>query len=115
MSNNTIATQASCPSGRPRKKRKKSKHEDEPFVKDGGNNADSSGSASRQAQQTEDGSSGSNDGVVIGLYDAAGQGGAGGPGGAGVGSQVSETRNVAGKEMGDGILTQSSAAGGASE
>ncbi|GJY49808.1 hypothetical protein Tco_0439764 [Tanacetum coccineum] len=51
-----------------------------------GNNAEASGSASRKAQQTEDGSGGSGDGVVIGLYDAAGQGGAGGPAGAGVGS-----------------------------
>ncbi|GJX56913.1 hypothetical protein Tco_0286810, partial [Tanacetum coccineum] len=67
--------------GRPKKKRKRSKHKDEPFVKDGklsrkgrtitcqscknighnkaickgqgGNNAEGSGSASRQAQQTE--------------------------------------------------------------
>ncbi|GJU61911.1 heat stress transcription factor B-4-like protein [Tanacetum coccineum] len=90
--------------GRPRKKRKRSKHEDEPFVKDGklsrkgrtitcqscgntwhnkatckgqgrkattgGNNAEASGSASRQAQQTEpaigqDGSCGSGAGIVI--------------------------------------------------
>ncbi|GJR85282.1 hypothetical protein Tco_0209293, partial [Tanacetum coccineum] len=78
------------------------------------------GSASRQAQQTEhvvgqDGSGGSSAGVVIGLSDAAGQGGAGGPGGVGVGSQVSETRNADGREIGDGIPTQSSTAGGASE
>ncbi|GJW56748.1 crooked neck-like protein 1, partial [Tanacetum coccineum] len=114
--------------GRPKKKRKRSKHEDEPFVKDGklsrkgrtitcqscrnirhnkatckgqgrkattgGNNAEGSGSASRQAQQTEpavgqDGSGGSGAGVVIGLSAAAGEGGAGDPGGAGVASQGS--------------------------
>ncbi|GKA38869.1 hypothetical protein Tco_0731420 [Tanacetum coccineum] len=178
--------------GRPKKKRKRSKHEDEPFVKDGklsrkgrtitcqscgnighnkatckgqglkattgGNNAEGNGSASRQAQQTEpavgqDGSCGSGAGVVIGLSAAAGEGGAGDLGGAGVASQgsshtrwtrrrvqterislqkrtlaqpasqpstssqvpVSQTRTVDGIEMGDGVLTQSSAAGGASE
>ncbi|GJY05512.1 hypothetical protein Tco_0371452 [Tanacetum coccineum] len=102
--------------GRPRKKRKRSKHEDEPFVKDGklsrkgrtitcqscgntghnkatckgqgqkvttgGNNAKASGSASRQAQETEpvvgqDGSGRLGVGVVIGLSVAAGEGGAG--------------------------------------
>ncbi|GJT25854.1 hypothetical protein Tco_0895791 [Tanacetum coccineum] len=51
MSNNNFATQASCP---------------------GSNNAEASGSASRQAQQTE---------------PAGGQGGAAGPSGAGVASQ----------------------------
>ncbi|GKC31263.1 hypothetical protein Tco_1038557 [Tanacetum coccineum] len=174
--------------GRPRKKRKRSKHEDEPFVKDGklsrkgrtitcqscgntghnkatckgqgrkattgGNNAEASGSASRQAQQTEpavgqDGSGGSGAGAVIGLSAAAGEGGVGGPGVASQGSShsrwtkrrvqterispqkrtptqpasqpstssqvpVSETRNADGREMGDGVPTQSSAAGGAS-
>ncbi|GKA53795.1 heat stress transcription factor B-4-like protein [Tanacetum coccineum] len=139
--------------GRPKKKRKRSKHEDEPFVKDGklsrkgrtitcqscgnighnkatckgqgrkaktgGNNAEGSGSASRQAQQTEpaigqDGSRGSGVGAIKGL-SAAGEGGAGDPGGAGVASQVSQARNADGKEMGDGVPTQSSAAGGASE
>ncbi|GJU68398.1 hypothetical protein Tco_1254657 [Tanacetum coccineum] len=115
--------------GRPRKKRKRSKHEDEPFVEDGklsrkgrtitcqsyentrhnkatckgqgqkettgGNNGEASGSASRQAQQTEpaagqDGSGGSGGaGDAIGLSAADGQGGAGGPGGAGVGCQGS--------------------------
>ncbi|GJS64703.1 hypothetical protein Tco_0679267 [Tanacetum coccineum] len=137
MSNNTFVTQASCP---------------------GGNNAEGSGSASRQAQQTEpavgqDGSGGSGAGAVIGLSAAAGEGGAGDPGGAGVASQgsshtrwtrrrvqterispqkrtptqpasqpstssqvpVSQTRNADGREMGDGVPTQSSAAGGASE
>ncbi|GJW54369.1 hypothetical protein Tco_0098454 [Tanacetum coccineum] len=110
--------------GRPKNRRKRSKHEDEPFVKDGklskkertitcqscgnirhnkatckgqgrkattgGNNAKASGSASRQAQQTElavgqDGSGGSGVGAVITLSVANGQGAAGGPGGAGVG------------------------------
>ncbi|GKD45289.1 heat stress transcription factor B-4-like protein [Tanacetum coccineum] len=165
--------------GRPRKKRKRSKHEDEPFVKDGklsikgrtitcqscgntghnkatckgqgGNNVEASGSASGQAQQTEpavgqDGSGGSGTGVVIGLSAA-------GEGGAGVSNQsssrsrwtkrrvqterispqkrtptqpasqpstssqvpVSETRNADGRKMGDGVPTQSSASGGASE
>ncbi|GJY48203.1 heat stress transcription factor B-4-like protein [Tanacetum coccineum] len=103
--------------GRPKKKRKRSKHKDEPFVKDGklsrkgrtitcqscgntghnkatckgqgGYNAEASGSASRQAQQTEpavgqDGLGGSGDCAVIGLSAAAGEGGAGG---AGVASQ----------------------------
>nr|GEY11152.1 hypothetical protein [Tanacetum cinerariifolium] len=68
--------------GRPKKKRKRSKHKDEPFVKDGGNNAEGSGNASRQAQQIElavgqDGSGGSGVGVIIGLFAAAGKGGAG--------------------------------------
>ncbi|GKD32089.1 hypothetical protein Tco_1242867, partial [Tanacetum coccineum] len=58
----------------------------------GGNNAKASGSASRQAQQTEpavgqDGSGGLSVGVVIGLSTVAGEGGAGGPGGVGVASQ----------------------------
>nr|GEX38377.1 hypothetical protein [Tanacetum cinerariifolium] len=60
----------------------------------GGNNAESSGSTSRQAQQIEpavgqDGSGGSGVGVVIGLSVVAGEGGAGDPGGAGVASQGS--------------------------
>nr|GEU85374.1 hypothetical protein [Tanacetum cinerariifolium] len=64
MSNNTFATQASCP---------------------GGNNAEGSGSASRQAQQTElavgqDGLGRSGAGAVIGLSAAAGECGAGDPG-----------------------------------
>ncbi|GJX63497.1 heat stress transcription factor B-4-like protein [Tanacetum coccineum] len=64
---------------------KEVQHEDEPFAKDGGNNAEVSSSAYRQAQQTEpavgqDGLSGSGVGVVIGL--STGQGGVGGPGGA---------------------------------
>ncbi|GKB18782.1 hypothetical protein Tco_0852705 [Tanacetum coccineum] len=142
--------------GRPKKKRKRSKHKDEPFVKDGklsrkgrtitcqscrnighnkatckgqgrkattgGNNAEGSGSASRKAQQTEpavgqDGSGGSGVGAVLGLSAAGGEGGAGDPCGAGVASQVlvSQTRNADGREIGDGVPTQSSAAGGASE
>ncbi|GJX55400.1 hypothetical protein Tco_0285297, partial [Tanacetum coccineum] len=142
--------------GRPKKKRKRSKHEDEPFVKDvklsrkgrtitcqscrnighnkatckgqgrkattGGNNAEGSGSASRQAQQTEPivgqyGSSGSGASVVLGLSAATGEGGAGDPYGAGVASQVrvSQTRNEDEREMGDGVPIQSSAVGGASE
>ncbi|GJS79515.1 crooked neck-like protein 1 [Tanacetum coccineum] len=180
---------------RPKKKRKRFKHEDEPFVKDGKlsrkgrtitcqscgntghnkatckgqgrkattgvNNAEASGSASRQEQQikpivVQDGSGGSGVGAVIGLSAAAGEGGAGGPGGAGIaggasqGSShtrwtnrivqterispqkrtptqpksqpstssqvpVSQTRNADGREIGDGVPTQSSAAGGASE
>ncbi|GKE67309.1 heat stress transcription factor B-4-like protein [Tanacetum coccineum] len=122
--------------GRPRKKRKSSKHEDEPFVKDGkvsrkertitcqscentrpnkvtckgqgrkattgGNNAEASGSSSRQAQQTEhavgqDGLGGLGASVVIGLSAAAGEDGAC------VANQVSETRNADGREMGDGV------------
>ncbi|GKC42698.1 hypothetical protein Tco_1060420 [Tanacetum coccineum] len=61
---------------------------------------------------------GSGAGVVIGLSATTGEGGAGGPGGlsgASVANQVSETRNADGREMGDGVPTQSSAAGGASE
>ncbi|GJS01109.1 hypothetical protein Tco_0317617 [Tanacetum coccineum] len=81
----------------------------------GGNNAEASSSAFRQAQQTkpaagQDGSGGSGVVVVIGLSTAAGEGG---QGGAGVASQVpmSETRNADGREIGDGVPTQSSAAG----
>ncbi|GKD30106.1 hypothetical protein Tco_1240884 [Tanacetum coccineum] len=68
------------------------------MVLEGGNNAEASGTASMQAQQTEaavgqDSSGGSGAGVVI----------------------ASETRNAYGRETGDGVPTQSSAAGGASE
>ncbi|GJV58884.1 hypothetical protein Tco_1464984 [Tanacetum coccineum] len=80
------------------------------------NNAEASGSASGQAQQTEpavgqNDSGGSGAGAVIGLSAATGEGSAG------VTSQVlvSETRNADGREMGDGVPTQSSAASGASE
>nr|GEV65872.1 transposase, mutator type [Tanacetum cinerariifolium] len=77
-----------------------------------GNNTKANGSASRKAQQTKlavgrDGSDGSGVGAVIGLSVAAGEGGAGGPG---VASQECD-----GREMGDCVPTQSSAAGGASE
>ncbi|GJS71330.1 hypothetical protein Tco_0704171 [Tanacetum coccineum] len=79
--------------GRPKKKRKRSKHKDEPFMKDGkliGNNEKASGSASRQAQQAEpavgqDGLGGLGVGAVIGLAVADCAGGAG----VGVGSQGS--------------------------
>ncbi|GKF70813.1 retrotransposon protein, putative, ty1-copia subclass, partial [Tanacetum coccineum] len=62
------------------------------FFDVGDNNVEGSGSASRQAQQTEpavgqDGLGGSGVGVVIGLSAAAGVGDAGDPGGAGVASQ----------------------------
>ncbi|GJS79509.1 heat stress transcription factor B-4-like protein [Tanacetum coccineum] len=123
-----------------------------------GKNAEGSGSASRQAQQTEptvgqDGSGGSGAGTVIGLSVAASEGGVGDPCGAGVDSQgsshtrwtkrrvqterispqkrtptqpasqpstssqvpVSQIRNGDGREMGNDVPTQSSAAGGASE
>ncbi|GKD54035.1 mutator type transposase [Tanacetum coccineum] len=109
MSNKTFSTQSLCP-GRVTKEKKKEVHEDEPFMKDdklsrkgrtitcqscgntrhnkatckgqGGNNAEASGSASGQAQQTEpavgqDGSGGSGAGAVIGLSAAGGEGGAG--------------------------------------
>nr|GEW95737.1 hypothetical protein [Tanacetum cinerariifolium] len=121
----------------------------------GGDNVEGTGSASMQEQQIElvvgqDGSSGSGATVVIGLFVAAGEGGAGDPGGASVSSQglshtrwirrrvqterispqkrtptqpasqpstssevpVSQTRNADEREMGDGVSTQSSAAGG---
>ncbi|GKA78761.1 hypothetical protein Tco_0785298, partial [Tanacetum coccineum] len=129
---------------RPTKEEKKEvQHEDEPFVKDGnlsrkgrtvtcqscrntkhntgtckgqGRKAktEAIGSASRQAQQTEpavgqDGSGGSGAGVVIVLSVATGEGGVG------VASQVSQTRNADGREMGDGVPTQSSTAGGANK
>ncbi|GJU62560.1 heat stress transcription factor B-4-like protein [Tanacetum coccineum] len=119
--------------GRPRKKRKRSKHEDEPFVKDGKlsrkgrtitcqscgntrhNKATCKGQGRKATTVGQDGSSGSGAGAVIGLFAAAGEGGAG------VASQgssripVSETRNADGREMSDGVPKQSSAACGASE
>nr|GEX83097.1 hypothetical protein [Tanacetum cinerariifolium] len=60
----------------------------------GGNNAEASASASRQAQETkpavgQDGSVGSDVDAVIGLFAATGEGGANGPGGAAVASQGS--------------------------
>ncbi|GJT38818.1 hypothetical protein Tco_0938683 [Tanacetum coccineum] len=75
--------------GRERKKRKSNTRHNKATCKgqgrkaiEGGNNVEASGSASRQAQQTEpavgkDGSGGPGVGVVIGL-SSAGQGGAGG-------------------------------------
>ncbi|GKF89102.1 hypothetical protein Tco_0263065, partial [Tanacetum coccineum] len=62
----------------------------------------------------QDGSGGSCVGAIIGLSTPDGQGSAGGAC-VGVGSQVTETKNADGREMGNGIPTQSSAAGGASE
>ncbi|GJS58084.1 hypothetical protein Tco_0652868 [Tanacetum coccineum] len=114
--------------GRSRKKRKRSKHEDEPFVKDGklskkgrtitfqscGNIGHNKATCKGQGDNNAEASGA---GAVIGLSVAAGEGSAGGPGGAGVANQVpvSETRNADGREMGAGVLKQSSAAGGASE
>ncbi|GJU36203.1 hypothetical protein Tco_1184557 [Tanacetum coccineum] len=103
--------------GRPRKKRKRSKHEDEPFVKDGklsrkgrtitcqsceniGHNKATCKGQGRKVTTGGNNAEASGAGVVIGLSAAAGEGGAGGPDG---------------REMGDGVPTQSSAAGGASE
>ncbi|GJX91944.1 heat stress transcription factor B-4-like protein [Tanacetum coccineum] len=134
MSNNTFATQASCPETLDTIRQ---------HVKD---------NVKRQ-QQVATMQKAVVVGVVIGLSAAAGEGGAGDPGGAGVASQgsshtrwtrrrvqterispqkrtptqpanqpstssqvpVSQTRNADGREMGDGVPTQSSAAGGASE
>ncbi|GKB19464.1 hypothetical protein Tco_0853387 [Tanacetum coccineum] len=80
--------------GRPRKKRKRSKHKDEPFVKDGKLSRKGRTIACQSCRNTrlnkatckgqvgQDGSGGSGVGVVIGLSAAAaGHGGAGGPGG----------------------------------
>nr|GEY26005.1 hypothetical protein [Tanacetum cinerariifolium] len=112
MSNNTFATKASCP-GRQTKEEKK-----EATCKGQGQKEtiEASGNASRQAQQAvhevgQDGSGGSGVGAVIGLSATAGEGGTGDPGGAGGANQVSQIRNEDGKEMGDGVATQSSATG----
>ncbi|GKA82554.1 ribonuclease H-like domain-containing protein [Tanacetum coccineum] len=97
--------------GRPKKKRKRSKHEDEPFVKDGklsrkgrtitcqscrntGHNKATCKGQGRKATTAGNNAEGS------GLSAAAGEGGA---------------CVVNGREIGDGVPTQSSAAGGASE
>ncbi|GJX90361.1 reverse transcriptase domain-containing protein [Tanacetum coccineum] len=122
--------------GRPRKKRKRSKHEDEPFVIDGKlsrkgrtitcqsckntrhNKATCKGQGRKATTAGQDGLGGSGVGAVIGLSTAAGEGGQGGAGVASQGSShmlVSETKNAYGREMSDGVPTQSSAAGGASE
>ncbi|GJZ35892.1 hypothetical protein Tco_0581709 [Tanacetum coccineum] len=105
--------------GRPKKKRNRNIGHNKATCKGqgrkattGGNNAKASGSASRQAQQAEpivgqDGSCGSGVGAAIGLSTIDGQGGAGVP--------VTEEMNANRREMGDGIPTQSSAVGGASE
>ncbi|GJR03650.1 hypothetical protein Tco_0526634, partial [Tanacetum coccineum] len=66
----------------------------------GGNNAEASGSESRQAQQAEPAVGQDGSGI---WYCYSSQ------------VPVTETRNADGREMGDGIPTQSSAAGGASE
>ncbi|GKB73526.1 hypothetical protein Tco_0934938 [Tanacetum coccineum] len=81
---------ADARSGRLKKKRKRSKHKDAPFVKDGDNNAKANGSVSRQAQQEkpvvgQDGSGRSGIGAIIGVSDADCTGSAG----VGVGSQGS--------------------------
>nr|GEX17422.1 hypothetical protein [Tanacetum cinerariifolium] len=94
----------------------------------------SSGSTTRSKKRKntvgQDGLGGSGAGAIIGLSVAAGKGGAGDPGGAGVASQgsshtrwtrgrfsnaVSQTRNEDGREIGNGVPTQSSVAGSASE
>ncbi|GJT95224.1 hypothetical protein Tco_1090742 [Tanacetum coccineum] len=130
MSNNTFAIKSSCQIVRPRKKRKRSRLEDEPLVKD-----EVSGSAYGQAEPDV----GQGDSVKCGGQPRTDVG-------IGSGSlnlisspsrwtksitqvvrmspqkrtasqqspcsqvQVTETRNANGREMGDGIPTQSSAA-----
>ncbi|GJT07039.1 hypothetical protein Tco_0841501 [Tanacetum coccineum] len=147
--------------GRPRQKRKRSKHEDEPFMKDGklsrkgrtitcqscGNTGHNKTTCKGQGQKA---STGGNNAEASGLFVAAGEGGAGGVGVASQGSShsrwtkrrvqterispqkrtptqpasqpstssqvpVSETKNADKRKMSDGVPTQSSAAGGASE
>ncbi|GJX44054.1 heat stress transcription factor B-4-like protein [Tanacetum coccineum] len=126
--------------GRPRKKKKRSKHKDEPFVKDsrlgrrgrtitcqscgntGHNKATCKGQGRKATTVGQDGSGGSGAGTVIGLSAAAGEGGAGGLGVASQGLSHSrwtkrrvQTERINGREMGDGVPTQSSAASSASE
>nr|GEX95279.1 transposase, mutator type [Tanacetum cinerariifolium] len=116
---------------RPKKKRKRSKHKDEPFLKDDklrkkgrmitcqscGNIRHNKATCKGQGQKS---TTGGNNAEANGLSDAGGQDGSGGVS-VGVGSQSSshtrwtKRRNADGKEMGDGIPTQSSATGGASE
>nr|GEU54222.1 reverse transcriptase domain-containing protein [Tanacetum cinerariifolium] len=111
--------------GRPRKKRKRSKNEDEPFVKDGGSGAGAVIGLSAAAGQggVGVGSQGSShirwtkrriQTERISPQKRTPTQPASQPS---TSSQVlvSETRNVDGREMGDGIPTQSSAAGGASK
>nr|GEU55156.1 hypothetical protein [Tanacetum cinerariifolium] len=93
--------------GRPLKKRKRSKHKDESFMKDdklskkGRTITCQSRRNTRRDKATykgqgstvgQDGSGGSGVGAVIGLSTADGQGGVGGPGGACVGSQEPQSR-----------------------
>ncbi|GJU42645.1 hypothetical protein Tco_1195602 [Tanacetum coccineum] len=141
--------------GRPRKKRKRSKHEDEPFVKDGklsrkGRTITCQSSRNTGYNKATCKGQGGNYAESSGLSTAAGKGGAGGPGVASQGSShsrwtkkrvqterinlqkrnptqptsqpstcsqvpVSKTRNADGREIGDGVPTQSSAVGGASK
>ncbi|GKA17139.1 hypothetical protein Tco_0696976 [Tanacetum coccineum] len=105
--------------GRPKKKRKRSKHEDEPFVKDGklskkGRTITCQSCRNIGHNKATCKGQGGNNAEASGLSAADGQGGVGGAG-VGVGCQVTETKNADGREMGDGIPTQSSVAGGASE
>ncbi|GKA87572.1 hypothetical protein Tco_0809336 [Tanacetum coccineum] len=80
--------------GRPRKKRKRSKHEDEPFVKDGklsrkGRTITCQSCGNTRHTKATCKGQGGNNAEANGLSVAAGEGGAGGPGGAGVASQGS--------------------------
>nr|GEU37276.1 hypothetical protein [Tanacetum cinerariifolium] len=82
--------------GRPRKKRKMSKHKDEPFVKDGKLSRKGRSITCQSCRTTGHnkatckGQGGSGASVVIGLSAAAGdEGGASGPGGAGIASKGS--------------------------
>ncbi|GJR54863.1 hypothetical protein Tco_1405384 [Tanacetum coccineum] len=118
--------------GRPKKKRKRSKHEDEPFVKDGKLSKKGRTIACQSCEnirhnkatckgQGRKETTGGNNAKASGLFTADGQGGAG----VGVGSKGSshtrwtkrrvQTEIINGREVGDGIPTQSNAAGGASE
>ncbi|GKB68923.1 hypothetical protein Tco_0930335 [Tanacetum coccineum] len=109
MSNNTFAIKSSCQIVRPRKKRKRFILEDEPLVKD-----EVGGSAYKQAESAV-GQGGSGVSQRPNVY---GLGVGGGQPVAHVGVilvQVTETRNANGREMGDGIPTQSSAAVSANE
>ncbi|GJY25091.1 hypothetical protein Tco_0399817 [Tanacetum coccineum] len=147
--------------GRTRKKRKRSKHEDEPFVKDGKlirkgrtitcqsceNTGHNKATCKGQGQKA---TTGGNNTEASGLSTAAGEGGQGGAGVSSQGSShsrwtksrvqtermspqkrtptqptsqpstssqvpVGESRSANGREIGDGVPTQSSAAVGASE
>nr|GEV81799.1 hypothetical protein [Tanacetum cinerariifolium] len=86
--NMALNDQATPPSetwvGRPKKKRKRSKHEDEPFVKDGKLSRKGRTITCQSCRNT-----GHNKATCKGqgLFDATGEGGASDPGGAGVASQ----------------------------